>query len=410
MLSYGWQPPKAAVAEKKIMENKDIKAGGATLAFRVKNLLSAAKVAHHNENEAIKNGWPRGRKPRKSPHVKTPRPASLIVAEGTMSHLSGKDRLLAIVAAEKAAATRIKVEKAISACDDDSSSSICSASTASSSSSCSKNGSSLFQRGVDSIRRSLRKVKKMSSSSKPNDFSHDSGLGEDSDASHRNSPVTIPTPILRTTRSFSNSGLKHVSIRVPSVRDLPSSLRNSFPGAKPMRPQLVRLEHRINRFSHKAADSLVGDVGPQWGSLYFRASQQVRSCLGYEDSVLCDLIFCPSRRTIEDKLLVMEADEVDETIHLLYKILYHDWLDPGSPTTDQLSIILHCVQNFLVIVVDVCPELEAEDRRRLSICAKGLLRQCEDAKYAPISECLSRTRTLYIQVWCAILCIPFVPN
>ena len=31
----------------------------------------------------------------------------------------------------------------------------------------------------------------------------------------------------------------------------------------------------------------------------------------------------------------------------------------------QLSIILHCVQKFLIIVVDVCPDLEPNDRRRL---------------------------------------------
>ena len=106
--------------------------------------------------------------------------------------------------------------------------------------------------------------------------------------------------------------------------------------------------------------------------------------------------------------MLMQAKEVDETIHLLYKILYYDWLDdrPGV-VSSPLSIILHCVQKFLIIVVDVCPDLESNDRRRLAICSRGLLQQCEDAKYSPITECLARTRTFYIQVWCALLCVPF---
>ena len=147
------------------------------------------------------------------------------------------------------------------------------------------------------------------------------------------------------------------------------------------------------------------------GFVNFRASQEVRQCLkdgcDAKKSLICDLIFCHKRRTVEDKLLVMEAEEVDETINLLYKILYFDWL-ASEPISDQLPIILHCVQKFLVVVIDVCPELEANDRRRLSLCSKGLLKQCEDAKYTPLKECLTRTRTLYIQVWCAILCVPFV--
>ena len=79
----------------------------------------------------------------------------------------------------------------------------------------------------------------------------------------------------------------------------------------------------------------------------------------------------------------------------------------AGAVSGQLSIILHCVQKFLIIVVDVCPDLEPNDRRRLAICSRGLLRQSEEAKYAPINESLARTRTFYIQVWCALLCVPF---
>ena len=56
----------------------------------------------------------------------------------------------------------------------------------------------------------------MSTKSKlnPTDVSHDSGLGEESDTSHPClSPVTTPTPILRTTRSFSNDSQQGKSKR-----------------------------------------------------------------------------------------------------------------------------------------------------------------------------------------------------
>ena len=156
------------------------------------------------------------------------------------------------------------------------------------------------------------------------------------------------------------------------------------------------------------ADNTVGDVSAQWNTLYFRAAQEVRLRQEGCDK-LCDLIFSTNHRFIEDTLLVMEAEEVDQTIHVLYKILFYDWLSP-QPST-HLPIILHCVQKFLILIVDVCPDLEARDRCRLSICCKGLLRQSEDAKYAPVMEILQRTRSQYIQVWCALLCLPFVcPN
>jgi len=389
--------------------------------------------------------------------------------------ISGKDRLLAILAAEKVALAERALQASVASTASNTTTSLhgrthghCGTVGESCSSSCStisseaieaatKRNKNVFRRGVQSLRRSFRKAvkpstattssKNMSSSKMSSlnpDFSHDSGLGDDSDTSHRTSPLiynslsssatrkssgspTTPTPILRPTRSFSSGsttnhpGLKHVMIREPSLRHLPSALRNSYPGAKKITTTtitttpVVRLEvarHHLHRHSYMAENLMGGDVGPQWGTLYFRASQVVRQCLkdgcDQKKSLICDLIFCPKRRTVEDKLMVMEAEEVDETINLLYKILYFDWL-AEDPISDQLPIILHCVQKFLVVVIEVCPELEASDRMRLGLCSKGLLKQCEDTRYQPLKECLARTRTLYIQVWCAILCIPFVP-
>ena len=65
-------------------------------------------------------------------------------------------------------------------------------------------------------------------------------------------------------------------IREPSLKHLPSAIRNSYPGAMPAdKPQLVKLQHRHYRYSYHP-DNMVGDVSGQWNSLYFRAAQEVR--------------------------------------------------------------------------------------------------------------------------------------
>lgn len=365
----------------------------------------------------VKNIWTDHKRPRKKRKEEEDPPY-------LSPSMSAKDRLLAIIASEKAAdvertlkATTMVVNSTAIAFEDG----ISCASTETTNSELQNGRHGLIRKGLAGIRRSFKKAAKNVMKKNQADLSHDSGLGEDSDASHTpliySASPTTPTPILRTTRSFSNGSkegiLKHVMIREPSLRHLPSALRNSFPGAaQPSKPLLVRLEtakSRQYRYSYQA-DNLVGDVSPQWGSLYFHAAQEVKGVLpeincDSRKTIVCDLLFSTNGRAIEDKLMVMEAQEVDETIHLLYKILYFDWM--ASNHHQQLSIVLHCVQKFLVILIDVCPDLETNDRRRLSICSRGLLRQCEEAKYCPLGECLSRTRTLYIQVWCALLCVPF---
>lgn len=407
MLSYNpilLQPPAASsMASKKKKEDKEEQ----SFSKRVKKILT--DLSDHKQKR------PQGIKAVEKPHQDRDQEHEEVG--------SAKDRLLAIILAEKASALKNEASSSsaavvVTSCSLEEDSSCASSETTT----CSGGGGQkhgLIKRSFAGLRRSFRKT--TSSFLKKNtaaDLSHDSGLGEDSDTSHnRSSPLT---PILRNSlvlgASAASSNLKHVMIREPSLRHLPSAkLRNSFPGAAGQKPILVRLEtakHRHYRYSYHA-DNLTGDVGPQWGSLYFAASLEVRTRLpelncDSRRSAMCDLVFCNDGRAIQDKLMVMETDEVDETIGMLYKILFVDWLPTGSePVSPQLAIILHCVQKFLVIVVDVCPELEANDRRRLSICSRGLLRQCEDAKYSPVAECLARTRTLYIQVWCAILCVPF---
>ena len=68
-------------------------------------------------------------------------------------------------------------------------------------------------------------------------------------------------------------------IREPSLKHLPSAIRNSYPGAIPPpsleKPRLVKLKNRHYRYSYHA-DNMIGDVSGQWNTLYFRAAQEVR--------------------------------------------------------------------------------------------------------------------------------------
>ena len=213
--------------------------------------------------------------------------------------LSGKDRLMVLLLAEKAA-TRVALKPSSSFRPTTAAYDLETSSTETETSQ--KNG--LFQVCrylelktcftwqwfglwlLQSLRQSFRRKKiSILRQQHPGDISHDSGLGEDSDSplSPRTSPLT---PILRTPSCNCNSKpLKQVMIREPSLKHLPSAIRNSYPGAMPAdKPQLVKLQHRHYRYSYHA-DNMVGDVSGQWNSLYFRAAQEVRLRQGGCDKV-----------------------------------------------------------------------------------------------------------------------------
>ena len=209
--------------------------------------------------------------------------------------LSGKDRLMALLLAEKAATT--VALKASSSFRPTTAYDLETSSTETETSQ--RNGLfqvcwgkfSFFKKTcfiwqefwfLQSLRQSFRRKKNsiLQQHQHPGDISHDSGLGEDSDSpiSPRTSPLT---PILRTPLQSSSSNykpLKQVMIREPSLKHLPSAIRNSYPGAMPActgKPQLVKLQNRHYRYSYHA-DNMVGDVSGQWNSLYFRAAQEVK--------------------------------------------------------------------------------------------------------------------------------------
>ena len=114
----------------------------------------------------------------------------------------------------------------------------------------------------------------------------------------------------------------------------------------------------------------------------------------------------------------MTSDEVAVVIHTVYKILFYDWI-PSSPSatssdsgvvviSPNLSIIVHCIQRFLVVVIQECgDELDAEDRSRFSRIFRELLKSSEATHYSDLKQCLDKTRRVYIELWTSMLCLPF---
>lgn len=92
---------------------------------------------------------------------------------------------------------------------------------------------------------------------------------------------------------------------------------------------------------------------------------------------------------------------------VLYQILFYEFW-PFSPRD---TIIVHCVQRFLIAVIDVCcHELDIDERLKLAKEFRYLLKTCEQAHYQELKTILKQTQILYIQMWCALLCVPFQPK
>ena len=175
---------------------------------------------------ALRSGKPRPRRSRKK--FKNEEVDLQETPAYILDSMSGKDRLLAIIAAEKAEASETALKASSQLASEAATAAVVAykedkVSCASTETTTSEQHGSLLRRGVATLRRSFRKaIPKKTGSFRMNkknypaaaDFSHDSGLGEESDASRDpclSSPVTTPTPILRTTRSFSNDSQQPVN-------------------------------------------------------------------------------------------------------------------------------------------------------------------------------------------------------
>jgi len=101
--------------------------------------------------------------------------------------------------------------------------------------------------------------------------------------------------------------------------------------------------------------------------------------------------------------LAHSSTEVGHLMDTVYRVLFVEWV--GLPFD---SIIVHCSQKFLIDVVDVCcVELDVVERLRLAKEFKSLLVNSENEGYKDLKATLKKTQVMYIQLWCALLCVPF---
>jgi len=118
-----------------------------------------------------------------------------------------------------------------------------------------------------------------------------------------------------------------------------------------------------------------------------------------------------SRKTIIQNgykdLTTLSSAEISQLVDVLYQMLFFDgWLYSPRDT-----IIVHCIQRFLIVVVDVCcQELDIDVRLRLAKDFRYLLKQSEQEHYQDLKKIVKQTQVLYIQLWCSLLCVPFQPK
>jgi hypothetical protein len=106
-------------------------------------------------------------------------------------------------------------------------------------------------------------------------------------------------------------------------------------------------------------------------------------------------------------LTSLSSSEISQLVDVLYQILFYDgWLFSPRDT-----IIVHCIQRFLIVVVDVCcQELDIDVRLKLAKDFRYLLKQSEQEHYHDLKKIVKQTQVLYIQLWCSLLCVPFQPK
>ena len=264
--------------------------------------------------------------------------------------------------------------------------------------------------------------------------SQDSGLGEDSDFDPNSSSLSARTPtpagVILTSGSSrpSSSSLrkvsggssahdsdhslkKHVIIREPSLSALPSTNRKRRQYQNECCLETAKIYSRPTRIpeanaTRKSVAERGGSVSSQWDHLFQLARAEVSRTVAGCDNFTLRLIFDSDRAAVRSDVADMDSvPELARMIHTVYKVLFFPWIKRGQRS--HLSMILHCVQNFLVIMVEMAANLDEDDRLRYSRFTRDLLAACESNRYSPLEACLIRTRTLYIDLWCSLLCLPF---
>ena len=273
--------------------------------------------------------------------------------------------------------------------------------------------------------------------------SQDSGLGEDSDFFDPSLSTCSPrSPTPGTSSSVSNSqsipvrGLrkgsestssrestsqvitpasaaqakKHVMIREPSLTHLPSSQRRSYQAQQVQvyvtdrRLEKVHIYPKATRVP-EVQTRIMKSVSGQLGLLYQSAYAEVLQCVRGCESFVVKLVFEGRENLVRTEIRQMV--DVSGVVYTVYRILFYDWL--GEARTGQLSMILHCVQTFLIVVFEEAEfEDHGGDKRRLVKDLKALKRSCEAMRYRHLGACLDHTRRIYIDFWSSLLSLPYV--
>ena len=109
----------------------------------------------------------------------------------------------------------------------------------------------------------------------------------------------------------------------------------------------------------------------------------------------------------QQDLTSFSSSEISQLVDVLYQILFYD----GWIYSPRDTIIVHCVQRFLIVVIDVCcQELDIDVRLKLAKDFRYLLKESEQEHYKDLKKIVKQTQILYIQLWCSLLCVPFQPK
>ena len=267
------------------------------------------------------------------------------------------------------------------------------------------------------------------------DISQDSGLGDEMNSEHQrhvsesstlSQANTEPYPLSKSSsassynkRSF-ESPLATSTMKKPNLKpniNFVSSYDTKFTATKPVvETKVVKAKILKNTKGHRPAINRqsISSVSSQWDSLCREAEAQVLKKLLEQKYVFegdnCDSKMMADRRVVSmifrqqmSKLELLSSSEIGHLMDTVYRVLFFDWI--GLPFD---SIIVHCAQKFLIAIVDVCcTELEIDERLRLAKEFKNLLTTSEQSGYKDLKTTLKQTQVLYIQLWCALLCVPF---
>ena len=356
---------------------------------------------------------------------------NIVVDEEEEKGLSAKDRLMDIVTKERKSAAEERLKPAEIEDEDEE--------------------ESFFHRGsnlVSSVRKSLRKMMNNAENGKKRKKKHreekaelkgdkqhqhhqcnesqDSGLGEDSDGENKTSLLSPRTPTSILLHSTSSSIRKTSSGNVTFLNNNNSSSNNSNGMVRskhvvirePSLPQTRIIYSQSTQRPRRATAKIYSrpsklpltstlSVSPQWNRIFSAAYSFVLQNVDGCDSFIVRMIFEADQNGVKRDL--EELDSVDDAaavIHSVYKVLFYRW--ERRLTDGPVAIVVHSVQRFLILVVDVVViDLDVDERLRFARQARDLLRSSEAGHYRDVVSCLERTRRVYLDLWCALLLAPF---